>query len=100
MRGNFCHECISEVAYHIDIKPESRPIVHPPHRVPVTLRPKVKQELERMKKLNVIEKVEEAIDWVKSMVVITKPNGKLRICIDPRDLNKAVKQEYYPMRNN
>ena len=54
--------CISEVVYHIDIKPESKPIVHPPRRVPVTLRPKVKQELERMKKLNVIEKVEEATD--------------------------------------
>ena len=32
------------------------------------------------------------------MVVIMKPNGKLRICIDPRDLNKVIKREYYPMR--
>ena len=32
------------------------------------------------------------------MVVIRKPNGKLRICIDPRDLNKVVKREHYPMR--
>ena len=30
--------------------------------------------------------------------VITKPNGKPRICIDPRDLNKVIKCEYYPMR--
>ena len=27
-----------------------------------------------------------------------KPNGKLRICIDPRDLNQAIKREYYPMK--
>ena len=32
------------------------------------------------------------------MVTVIKPNGKLRICIDPRDLNKAIKREYYPMR--
>ena len=32
------------------------------------------------------------------MVVITKPNRKLRICIDPQDLNKVIKHEYYPMR--
>lgn len=31
------------------------------------------------------------------MVTVIKPNGKLRICIDPRDLNKAIKREYYPM---
>ena len=64
----------------------------------MTLRPKVRQELAWMKKLNVIEKVYEATEWVNSMVVITKPNGKLRICIDPRDLNKVIKREYYPMR--
>ena len=35
---------------------------------------------------------------MNSMVTVTKPNGKLRICIDPRDLNKAIKREYYPMQ--
>ena len=31
------------------------------------------------------------------MVTIIKPNGSLRICIDPRDLNQAIKREPYPM---
>ena len=31
-------------------------------------------------------------------MTVVKPNGKLRICIDPRDLNKAIKHEFYPMR--
>ena len=30
------------------------------------------------------------MDWVNRMVTVTKPNGKLRICIDPRDLNRAI----------
>ena len=30
------------------------------------------------------------------MVAIRKP-GKLRICIDPKDLNEALKRNYYPM---
>ena len=51
-----------------------------------------------MEKLNVIEKIDEPTEWVNSMVTIIKPNGKLHICIDPRDLNKAVKRDYYPMR--
>ena len=51
-----------------------------------------------MAQLNVIERVHEPTDWVNSVVIVTKPNGKLRICIDPRDLNKAIKREHYPMR--
>ena len=51
-----------------------------------------------MEKFNVIEKVDVPTEWVNSMVTIIKPNGQLRICIDPRDLNKAGKQEYYPIQ--
>ena len=48
-----------------------------------------------MESLDVIEKVAEPTDWVNSIVTIIKPNGKICTCIDPRDLNKAVKREYY-----
>ena len=87
--------CITDASYRIKVDENAQPIVHPPRKVPVTLRPKVQQELKRMEELDVIEKVEEPTDWVNSMVSIVKPNGKLRICIDPRDLNKAVKRDYY-----
>ena len=89
--------CITDALYNIKIDKNAKPIVHPPRKVPVTLRPKIQKELKRMEELDVIEKVEEPTDWVNSMVTIIKPNGKLRICIDPRDLNKAVKRDYYPM---
>ena len=36
-------------------------------------------------------------DWINSMVTIMKPT-KIRICIDLRDLNKAIEREYYPMK--
>ena len=90
--------CITNTTYQIKIDPDKNPVVHPPRRVPVTLRSKVKDELDRMTRLNVIERVHEPTDWVNSMVTVTKPNGKLRICIDPRDLNRAIKREHYPMR--
>jgi hypothetical protein len=62
------------------------------------LRPKVKEELERMERLGVIERIHEPTDWVNSMVTVIKKNGQLQICIDHRDLNKAIKREYYPMK--
>ena len=48
--------------------------------------------------MDVIERVYEPTDWVNSMVIVIKKNGQLRICINPRDLNRAMKHEYYPMR--
>ena len=90
--------CITNATHHIKIDKHSKPVVHPPRRVPVTLRSKLKDELNRMEQLNVIERVHEPTNWVNSMVIVTKPNGKLWICIDPRDLNKAIKREHYPMR--
>ena len=44
-----------------------------------------------------IKKQEEPTDWVNSMVIVQTPK-KLRICLDPRDLNKAIKREHFPMK--
>ena len=90
--------CITDVICHIEIDQNSNPVVYPPRRIPVTLRPKAREELNRMEKLNVIKRIDKLTEWVNGMVTIIKPNGKLRICIDPCNLNKAVKRDYYPMR--
>ena len=43
----------------------------------------------------VIEKVEEPTEWGNSLVVVKNPDGSLRLCLDPRDLNKAIKIEHF-----
>lgn len=83
--------------HHIEIDKSVKPVVHPPRRVPFALKRKVKHELEKMEREEVIEKIEEPTDWVNSMVVVEKPN-KVRICLDPRDLNRAIKRPHYPMK--
>ena len=51
-----------------------------------------------MEKMKVIKKVEEPTDWVNAMVVVEKPHTKkLRICLDPRQLNKAILREHYQL---
>ena len=50
-----------------------------------------------MEREGVIAKQIDPTDWVNSMVVVESPN-KLRICIDPKDLNKAIKREHFPMK--
>ena len=40
----------------------------------------------------------EPTDWVSSLVVIEKKNKQLRLCIDPKDLNKHLKRSHYPLQ--
>ncbi|KAK3741617.1 hypothetical protein QZH41_019256 [Actinostola sp. cb2023] len=84
--------------YSIKIDPTVPPVIHPPRKVPFALRDKFEMELKRMEQLDVIEKVTEPTEWVNSYVITEKSNGKLRVCLDPRDLNKAIKREHYPMK--
>lgn len=49
-----------------------------------------------MEKLKIIKRIDEATDWVNSLVVVQNSKGKLRICIDPRNLNKALMREHHP----
>ncbi|KAL2090027.1 hypothetical protein ACEWY4_014715 [Coilia grayii] len=84
---------------HIKIRADAQPIIHAPRKVPVALREKIKSELKRMEHLDVIEKVTEPRQWVSSMVTVWKPEKqKIRICMDPKDLNNAIEREHYPMR--
>ena len=48
-----------------------------------------------MEKDDVIKKVDEPTDWVSSIAIVEKPDGSLRICRDPRDLNQNLKREHY-----
>ena len=51
-----------------------------------------------MESMGVIVKVFEPTELVSSMLAVIKPNGNVRICIDPKDLNCAIKCEHYPMK--
>ena len=53
---------------------------------------KVKTELQRMEKVGVISRVSEPTDWCAGMVVVPKPDGRVRICVDLTNLklNQSV----------
>ena len=86
-----------EGAYRIRIDTEVDPIQNAPRRVPVALRDKIKETLDDLHQQDIIEAVTIPTAWVSSMVVVPKANGKLRICLDPKDLNRAILREHYPL---
>ena len=85
--------CLKE-PYHIKIDTSVSPVMHPP-RIPTALRGKLKTALDEMEKLGVIRKVDEPTDWFSFMVVVEKPkSNKMRVCLDPKDLNHAIMREH------
>ena len=86
--------------YHIMLDPAAEPVIHPPRSVPVHLKDLYRKELDDMLNLGVITPVDRPTDWVNSIVLSEKKNDKgevtkLRVCLDPRDLNKWAKREHY-----
>nr|XP_049586080.1 uncharacterized protein K02A2.6-like [Syngnathus scovelli]XP_049586090.1 uncharacterized protein K02A2.6-like [Syngnathus scovelli]XP_049586092.1 uncharacterized protein K02A2.6-like [Syngnathus scovelli]XP_049586103.1 uncharacterized protein K02A2.6-like [Syngnathus scovelli] len=87
-----------EGEYSIVLKPNAVPFsISTPRRVALPLLPKVKEELARMESQGVISKLEESTEWCAGMVVVPKPNGKVRICSDLTELNKSVQRERHPL---
>ena len=65
-------------------------------RQPAALLFKNIPRLKRMEKERHLASVTHSTDWVNSMVVSSQ-DEKIRIRLDPGDLNKAVKGEHYPI---
>ena len=83
--------------YYITLKDDVTPVVMPPRKSPVALKDKLNEELDKMVQKDVIVPIRKPTDWVNSLVIVEKSNGKLRICLDPRPLNKAVKREHFQL---
>ena len=96
--------------YKFYLKPEHKPARHAPSKVPIYLKESFKQEIKSLVQLGILEEVTEHTDWINSYVIVEKdapidssnyqaPNHsikrKLRICLDPRDLNEALEREPY-----
>ena len=83
--------------YHITLDPAVPPVVHPPRKVPISMKDEIKDELDNMVKNDIIAKIQEGepTAWVNGLVYQRKSNGRLRLCLDPKDLNEAIKREHH-----
>ena len=75
--------------HHIEIGSSVSPVVQTPMRIPFALRSRLKTELDKMERLEIIRKVDKPTPWASNLVVVERPDKSLRICLDPKDLNKA-----------
>ncbi|VDI13935.1 Hypothetical predicted protein [Mytilus galloprovincialis] len=83
----------TQVKIHVD--KTVKPIVQPHRRIPFHIRKQVETELERLERLDIIERVHGPTPWVSPIVVAPKPKspGEIRICVDMRLPNQAIQRE-------
>ncbi|GFR97874.1 hypothetical protein ElyMa_002756100 [Elysia marginata] len=82
---------------HLTVDSSVATVIMPDRRVPIAMKAKLKTELGDMVKRGIITPMEEPTPWVSQLVVTPKPNGRLRVCLDPKFLNKALQREHYTM---
>ena len=74
-----------------------KPIAQPVRRIPFGLREKVDDKLDELLENDIIEKVSGPTEWVSPLVVVPKPGGDIRVCVDMRLANKAIIRERHPI---
>jgi hypothetical protein len=80
---------------NIPFKPEARSVRQRPYRLNPIYKQKVKAEIDRILEASIIGPVEES-EWISSMVVQEKKQGRIRICVDLRKLNDACLHDPFP----
>ncbi|XP_053698805.1 uncharacterized protein K02A2.6-like [Sabethes cyaneus] len=88
--------CIKGFEYDIDLTEDPTFQYNPPRRIPHSLRDQVKAELDAMEKIGVIKKISAPTPVLNAMVII-RQKGKLRICIDPSQVNKNLLRRTHPL---
>lgn len=88
---------IKNVEYDINLIEGSEGKVVPCRKIPFSLLKPLKNELDRLEKLNIIKKVEEPTDFVNGLVIVKKADNSIRVCIDPQHLNKCIKREHFKL---
>ena len=93
--------------YKFQLKPNAKPMRHAPRKVPIHLQDAFHKEIRNLEKLGILEETKDVTEWVNSFVIVEKiptdsnssqghsKDRKLRICLNPRDLNEALEREPY-----
>ena len=82
-------------AYNIRIDPSVKPAMHARRKVPIESKEAIDRELDYLIEEEIITEQVEPTPWVSSVTFPRKPNGDVRVCLDPSNLNKAIIREHH-----
>eukprot|EP00253_Pinus_taeda_P028534 PITA_28534 len=82
--------------HHIYVEKDARLVRQSQRRLNPHLKHVVKAELQKLLDVNFIYPISNS-KWVSPLVVVPKKNGKWRICVDYKELNKATQKDHFPL---
>jgi len=74
---------------------DAQPVHQHPYRVPAAWQGPIREEIQSMLDLDVIEPSDSP--WASPIVTVRKKDGSLRLCVDYRGLNKITQDDAYQM---
>ena len=82
----------------LHVNKDIKPVAQPVRGLPFGLRDKVDKKLDELLKEDIIEEVPSGpTEWVSPLVVVPKPDGDKRVCVDMSRANEAIKRERHPI---
>ena len=72
------------------------PIIQRCRCLPLALQDEVSAELKRLQAQGIIEPIDSSL-WISNLVVVRKKAGSIQLCVDLREVNKAVIPDKYPL---
>ena len=64
------------------MKKDVKPVVQKARRISFSMRQKVEKKIEELEALDITERADGPTSFVSPTVVVPKPNGDVRLCID------------------
>ena len=86
----------SVMCHHLNISPEARPVRQKRRALDPTRYAALKEEVDKLKANGFIRESFYPV-WVSNPVLVPKPNGKWRTCVDFTNLNKACPKDSFPL---
>jgi hypothetical protein len=79
------------VKVDLNIGTDVKPVTQSLRRIPLSVRPKVEEEVRRLHEENIIEKIDKPTSWISPTVIAPKKNPKeIRLNVDMRVANGAI----------
>ncbi|XP_023806938.1 uncharacterized protein K02A2.6-like [Oryzias latipes] len=88
--------CAVGFIHKVKVLQTAVPVRQKLRRLPFSVRSAVSEELNRLLSAGVIERI-DASPWVSPIVVTQRKNGKIRMCVDLREPNKAIVVDSFPL---
>lgn len=95
-RPQTCRLCRKVIEHHLAVRPNACPVKQKVRRQAAEKQDFVIQEVEKLQDACVICEV-ICLEWVANPMVVAKPHGGKRMCVDFTNLNKAFPKDHFPL---